>query len=103
MDFKLHLIWIDGNGVKHIISEMPDVYIRNCIKAIETARNSVSTSAEMLKLSEIRGVTEYQAVMGTVVNGADGQEHIIEYDGVVGHPGNEEMKVIAERIVELVK
>ena len=51
-------------------------------------------------LSDIRGKSEYQAGMGTVVNGLDGKEHIIEHSGVAAHPGDEGMKAIAERVLE---
>ena len=51
-------------------------------------------------LSDIRGKSEYQAGMETAVSGLDGKEHIIEHSGVAAHPGDEMMKVIAERVLE---
>ena len=51
-------------------------------------------------LSDIRGKSEYQAGMGTVVSGLDGIEHIIEHSGVAAHPGDEGMKYIAEKVIE---
>ena len=50
-------------------------------------------------LSDIRGVAEYQVGMGTAVSGEDGEEHIIEHSGVAGHPGDEGMRIIAERVL----
>lgn len=51
-------------------------------------------------LSDIRGKSEYQAVLGTKVHGTDGEEHTIEHSGVAAHPGDEGMKAIAERVLE---
>ena len=52
-------------------------------------------------LSDIRGKKEYQGRRGTMVMGADGKEHKIEHSGVAIHPGDEGMKVIAERVLYL--
>lgn len=32
-----YIDWIDGNGTVHEIASMPDAYIKNCIKQIESA------------------------------------------------------------------
>lgn len=41
--------------------------------------------------------------MGTVVFDKDGNEHIIEHDGVAKHPGDKGMDAIASRIFEKLK
>ena len=41
--------------------------------------------------------------MGTVVFDKDGEDHIIEHDGVAKHPGDKGMESIAGRIVEMIE
>lgn len=53
-------------------------------------------------LSNIRIQTEYQAGVGAAVYGDDGEQHVIEHEGVARHPGDEAMKVIAKRVIEAV-
>jgi hypothetical protein len=58
---------------------------------------------DFVDLSDIRNDEIYMAGMGTVVEGDDGIEHVIEHDGVARHPGDDGMGMIAERVLELVK
>lgn len=58
---------------------------------------------DFVDLSDIRGKDEYKAGMGTKVSGEDGEEHIIEHSGVANHPGDEGMRIIAERIIQYVR
>ena len=51
-------------------------------------------------LFDIRGKTEYQAGIGTRVQGADRKGRTIEHSGVAAHPGDEGMKYIAEKVLE---
>lgn len=59
-------------------------------------------SVPFIALTDIRGIEGHTAGMGTLVEGADGTEHRIEHLGVANHPGDEGMKVIAEKILEQV-
>lgn len=51
-------------------------------------------------LSDIRKQAEYQVGVGATVYGSDGAQHVIEHAGVARHPGDEAMRVIAERVIE---
>lgn len=65
--------------------------------------NAEGLEVDWVDLREIRGKSEYQAGMGTIVYDADGGEHIIEHDGVAIHPGDLGMEYYAEKIKELIK
>lgn len=67
------------------------------------ARATEACGVEYIVLSEIKNNPDYYAGFGTVVYGDDGMEHVIEHDGVAGHPGDEAMKYIAERIYEVIE
>ena len=54
-------------------------------------------------LAEIQDDPDYQAGMGTMVEGDDGEKHEIKHAGVAKHPGDAGMKWIAEKIVEAVR
>lgn len=56
-----------------------------------------STNCIFVDLSDIQG-TEYQAGMNTVVYGNDGQQHMIEHDGVSKHPGDKGQEAIADKL-----
>lgn len=53
-------------------------------------------------LADIRGQEKYMAGMGKAVSGDDGAEHIIEHEGVARHPGDEGMRVIADRVLDVI-
>ena len=57
---------------------------------------------DFVDLSDIRGVDKYKAGIGTVVIDSEGKKHVIEHDGVAAHPGDEGMKIIAERVLKMV-
>ena len=52
-------------------------------------------------LSDIAGMAEWQAGIGTEAWGVDGATHIIEHQGVAIHPGDNAMELIADRTLEL--
>ncbi|RHT81410.1 SGNH/GDSL hydrolase family protein [Clostridiaceae bacterium AM27-36LB] len=58
---------------------------------------------EYIDLNEIKDNENYQAGMGTKVYGDDGTEHIIEHEGIAGHPGDNAMNYIAEKIYQAIK
>lgn len=67
-------------------------------------RNAVEgMDVDFVDLKDIRGNSEYQAGMGTVVYDADGAGHVIEHEGVAAHPGDKGMDYYAEKIMEFVK
>ncbi|MCH3998895.1 MAG: SGNH/GDSL hydrolase family protein [Lachnospiraceae bacterium] len=54
-------------------------------------------------LAEIQDDPNYEAGMGTTVQGDDGNEHEIDHSGVAKHPGDTGMKWIAKKIVDMVE
>ena len=61
------------------------------------------TGVTYVDLAEIQDDTNYEAGMGTMVEGDDGKEHEIEHSGVAKHPGDTGMKWIAKKIVEAIE
>ena len=54
-------------------------------------------------LSAIQNDSTYQAGLGTMVAGSDGVKHKIEHEGVAGHPGDNGMQYIAEKIFDCIQ
>lgn len=69
-------------------------------KATVDKLNNEGRDVDWVDLSEIRGKSEYQAGMGTIVYDFDGNGHTIEHDGVAAHPGDKGMEYYAEKIIE---
>ena len=70
----------------------------------EMKRNVASIcNVDFVDLTEIRGDSEYQSEIGTVVYGDDEQEYIIYHNGVATHPGDKGMKYIADKVIEFIK
>lgn len=84
------------NAEIYIIDDFWDSGEKEPMK-IEGASN---TSVPFISLDEIEGNPEYQCGLGTIVYDADGNEHIVEHNGVAGHPGDKGMKYIADSIIK---
>ena len=54
---------------------------------------------EYVDLSDIVGVNAYKAGLGAEVIGEDSLIHMIDNIGVANHPGDNGMKLIADRII----
>lgn len=59
-------------------------------------------SVAYVDLGAIQDSSEYEAGMGTQVEGDDGSEHVINHEGVAKHPGDAGMKRIANAVVQAV-
>lgn len=55
-------------------------------------------NVDFVSLEEIKGKPEYQAGLGTIVYDNDGNEHVIEHDGVAAHLDDKGMAYIAEAV-----
>lgn len=62
-------------------------------------RAASETGAVYVSLAEIKDKPAYQAGLGTIVYGDDGEPHDIDHAGVAVHPGDLGMKQIAENIL----
>lgn len=71
----------------------------------ETMKKTVSEKLQIsyADLSVIWGDGSYQAGLGTLVDGSDGEQHKIEHDGVAGHPGDKGRQYVAEKIIECIQ
>ncbi len=95
--------------INHIYEKCPGVQVIvidgfNETDSHEMRKGAAKASgAAFVDLSDIRDVEEYRAGLGTIVEGDDGQDHVIEHEGVARHPGDKGMQVIAERVMESLK
>lgn len=48
---------------------------------------------------DISNMTDWQCGLGTTVKGDDGKDHVVEHEGVAGHPGDKGHRQIADRIL----
>ena len=78
-----------------IIDDFWDQDSKSQIKEAVAARTGVT----FLSLDEIKDDPEYQCGENAVVYDSDGQEHIVEHEGVELHPGDKGMHYIADTII----
>lgn len=62
-----------------------------------------NTGVIYVSLDGIRDNSEYYAGRGTIVEDSEGNDHIIEHNGVANHPGDKGMAAIAERIIAVLQ
>ena len=72
---------------------------RNDLKAAAASEANVG----FVSLEGIADNEEYFCGLGTTVYDAEGNEHIVEHNGVARHPGDAGMKAIAERIIGILE
>ena len=56
-----------------------------------------------VSLDDIKNNPEYQASLNTIVYDKDGNEHIIEHEGVAAHPGDKGIEYIADKVIDALK
>jgi len=95
--------------VEYVMKKCPNAQIIVIDDFLDNKKSEMKQKAieglkvDFVDLSEIRGKSEYQAGLGTVVYDANGKEHIIEHSGVAKHPGDKGMMYYAEQIIKLLK
>lgn len=96
--------------IEHIKKEAPNAKIvtigdfwADATKDAVKSKVADQENVAYVDLSEIQGDPDYEAGMGTMVEGDDGQKHKIEYSGVATHPGDKGMKYIANKVVEAIE
>ena len=73
-------------------------------KTRDDVKKSVANEENVayVDLTEIADNPEYEAGIGTLVDGDDGKKHRIEHDGVSKHPGDKGMEWIGEKVAEAI-
>lgn len=96
--------------IRHIQEKSPEAQIiiiddfwtdQNKSKLKKEVANN--TGVTFIDLDEIRGKSEFQCGMGTVVYDSDGGKHTVEHSGVAKHPGDKGMEYIANAIISVVQ
>ncbi len=91
--------------VRYIQGKCPDARILLIDDYYYAERGALKKSAAdrcgltFVSLEEIRGKSEYNCGMNTVVYGDDGSEHTVTHAGVAGHPGDKGMEAIADSVL----
>lgn len=95
--------------IKYIQEAAPDAQILviddfwdNGDKSTLKQKACEETGVDFISLSDIKGLAEYKCGLGTTVYDRDGNPHIVEHEGVAGHPGDDGMKAIAERVIPFI-
>lgn len=96
-DFVYLIRYIQNKCPKARILILDDYYFaeRGALKKSAADRCGLT----FVSLEDVRGKSEYNCGMNTVVYGDDGSEHTVTHAGVAGHPGDKGMAAIADRIL----
>ena len=101
-DFKELLNYISNKCPKAqviVVGDFWDVETKDSIK--KEVCNELNIP--FVSLDSIKGKSEYQAGLNTVVYDAQGNEHVIKHEGVAVHPGDKGMEFIANAIEKVIK
>ena len=101
-DFEALINYIRNNAPKAVIYVIGDFWDSGDKESMKIDA-STNTGVTFISLDEIKGNPEYQCGLGTIVYDVDGNKHIVEHEGVAGHPGDKGMKFIADSIIEALK
>lgn len=71
-------------------------------KSLQKQEACEETGVTFVSLSDIKGLPEYKCGMGTTVYDDEGKPHIVEHEGVAGHPGDKGMKAIADKVINCI-
>ena len=82
-----------------VIDEFWDIGAKHTYKL--NAANEMNL--DFVSLAEIAGDEAYRSSIGAVVNGDDGNTHIVEHAGVAAHPGDLGMQYYASKIIEKIE
>lgn len=95
--------------VEHLKSKCPEAQIIliddfwDDEKSEMKKRVSEKCNVDFVDLTDIREDPEYQAELGSIVYGDEGEEHIIDHNGVATHPGDKGMQYIADNVIKFIK
>lgn len=96
--------------IKHVKEKAPNAQIitvgdfwADATKDAVKKSAAEETGVTYVDLSEIQDNPNYEAGMGTMVEGDDDKEYEIEHSRVAKHPGDTGMKWIAKKIVDVVE
>ena len=95
--------------VRHIQKECPNAHVIvvddfwSDAKSSAKKKTARSLGVPFANLSAIRGKKEYMQMLGGMVNGSDGEVHIIDREDVARHPNDEGMKAIAQAIIKQIQ
>ncbi len=96
--------------IQYIKTKAPNAQIIVIDDFWSTGRKSVlkkqaakNAGVEFVSLSKIKGNEDYQCGMGTTVYDAEGNPHIVDFEGVAKHPNDKGMKYIADEVIKKIQ
>lgn len=101
-DFEYLINYVKDKAPEAQIIVIGDFYEYNGRDQLKkTASNNCGV--QYISLEKIKDNKDYQAGLGTIVYGDNGEKHIIEHEGVAKHPGDKGMKYIADKVIEKIQ